>query len=193
MKNEINKLAELKIPVTIFLIIIVSCIVALILYFIFPTFHSDIKFITLLFGGASGIYSAFYIGKTLELNIERDRIAKSFEFIQRLDCEQYNTVRRFLNHDIVNITSNQLYEKIVENVELDNAIAYVFNNLDDMAIALRAGYLDEDILFDSLSPIVHFWCQKLEPYFIKLREEKNDKTIYSFIQRLYNDWNKRKV
>ncbi len=74
-----------------------------------------------------------------------------------LNRPEFTDVRKFFEREVEgheDISAAELFNKIDQNRQLENAAAIVMGILEDMSIAIQHNYVDEDILYTSLFTIV---------------------------------------
>jgi len=85
MKRKIGQILQFNVAIPFWLILAMGVGVAIAIYFVAPKYREDVKFITVVIGGATAIYSAYYVGAGLRLNIERQKQEASFEILSLLN------------------------------------------------------------------------------------------------------------
>ena len=88
-KARIDRLLTLVIPIPLWAAILVVTLIILLAYFLAPNARNQLQFVALTLGASSAIYSAYYVGATLRLGIERDRKNKSFEILNGLNRPEF--------------------------------------------------------------------------------------------------------
>jgi hypothetical protein len=190
MKKRVDQILQFKVTIPLWFILTVAAGVVIAAYFIAPGHREDIKFITILIGGMAGIYSAYYVGAGLRLNVERQKQQASFEILSLLNRPEFVEVRHFIEKEVEgheSLSAADLYQKIVSNPKLDNAVATVMGILEDAAIAIQHDFVCENILHCSLCAIVQRNFRGLRGY-IELVRKNVSPTYYVEVQRLYGAW-----
>jgi hypothetical protein len=77
--KQIGELFTFKLRITIAIIVALSGLSLIPAYLLFPVHRDTIKFAAQIIAACAAIYSAFYIGTALKVNIARDKIGKSIE------------------------------------------------------------------------------------------------------------------
>lgn len=176
--------------------IIVLAVLALAAAFLIkPTLREEIKFAATLFGGTAAIYSAYYVGVGLRLKIEREKQQASFDLLDMLNKPEFVAVRSLLDKEVGDhrkISEDALYEKIMASRDLDAAVTTVLGILEDTAIAIQNDFVDEDILYASMSEIVKKNQTGLRGYIVKLRESSGVPLYFVELDKLAKAWREGK-
>jgi hypothetical protein len=99
-KKKVGEIFRINLSIPLCLLITAGVVIILIMYFTTAQYRDHVKFITLLLGGASAIYSAYYVGAALRLNVERDKQRASFELLELLNRPEFVDVRNFLEKEV---------------------------------------------------------------------------------------------
>jgi len=190
-KKIVGELLRLNVSVPLWFILIAGVLVFLISYLYSPAYREQIKFAAALFGAAAAIYSAYYVGAALRLQVSRNRQKASFEIIGLLNRPEFVEVRNFLEHGVEGhekLSAEDLFSKIDKDEKLDNAVTVVAGILEDMSIAIQVDYVEEDILYTSLVSIVHRNWSGLRGWLEQLRQKRCDPVIGIELQKLAASW-----
>lgn len=180
---------NISIPLSIFLIIGVALVV--IFYFAAKQYREDVKFLTLLLGGAAAIYSAYYVGAALRLNVERQKQQASFEILSLLNRPEFVEVRYFLENEVSaheTLSDSDLYEKIAQNTKLDNSVTIVLGTFEDASIAIQQDFVSEDMLYLSIADMVKLNHRGLRGYIEQLRKHRGIASYFVEFEQLCNAW-----
>jgi hypothetical protein len=177
-------------------LIIAGCAAVLLIIYLFAKHQRDhVKFVGAVIGGSAAIYSAYYVGAALRTRIERDRQDSTFRILDSVTKSEFLEVRNFLEKEVEdheNQSSADLYKKISENRDLDNAITLVFNTFERIAIGIKYDVLDEDILYEDLVLVVDKNYSSLRGYIDQLRKVKNNTLYFCEFEKLAAAWHKGK-
>ncbi len=186
-------LIEFKIRISIGLLLGLLTLLFVFLFAKYPLLRDTITFTASAIGAALGIYGAYYTATGLSLKIRHDRVSRAFEFLEQTNRIEFTQALAFVEQINVEDKPDEKY-KALRSDGKDAQVRFLLNMLEDIAIAVRTGYADEEVLFSSLSGIVDRSYNKLTFYIKRLREEFKDKddTIYCEIQKLVSLWNKRR-
>ena len=190
-KKEIGQILKLNVNISLWIIVIIAIVVTIASYFYFPNHHDDVKFIATVIGGAAAIYTAYYAGTALRQQIERQRQQASFEILSLLNRPEFVEVRKFIATEVKNpdqISDTDLYQKIINNVKLLNAVTVVLGILEDTSIAIQTGYADEDCLYQSIYQIARINFRGFKGYIDQVRIQEHDSMFYIELERLCNSW-----
>ena len=140
------------------------------------------------------LYTAYYASETLKTQIDRDKVAKAFEFTGHLDDIDIVRIRVFVEHNIdhKHLTQDQVYDLIIKDREVLTAIIKLLGLLEDVSIAAQYGYIDETVAHESLVYIVNWAYNKLGVYISERRRITEDKTLYMTLEKLANSWKNKK-
>jgi hypothetical protein len=182
-QKETGELLRVNVPISISLVISAGILAVLIAYVKAPQYREDIRFVTVVLGGAAAIFSAYYVGIALRVKIARDKQEASFSLMEGFDKPEFVKVRSFLEKAIENhedLSSSAIFKKIDSDKQLDDAVTMVLNTLEKTSIGIQHGFMDEDILHQNLRGIVKRDYEALRGYIVQLRSSRND--IYYFIE-----------
>ena len=191
MKRKIGQILQFNVAIPFWLILAMGVGVAIAIYFVAPKYREDVKFITVVIGGATAIYSAYYVGAGLRLNIERQKQEASFEILSLLNRPEFVEVRQFLGKEVEGhekLSESDLYDKITSNTKLENAVSIVLGILEDASIAIQYEYVSETVLYTSISDLVRRNFRGLRGYINQARKQKSVPSAYLEVERLHNAW-----
>lgn len=160
-------------------------------YIFVPNARDSLAFATAVIGGAAVVYGASYAGISLRIGAIQARRAASFWVLERLHMTDLAEVRRLIDSKVrgaEEISRNELYEKITGNIETLTAVISTLGLWEDIAVGIRFGCLDEDVLFYSLSFLIPWHYDKMRPYIDEERTRSGDPYLFSEMQRLANSW-----
>ena len=127
----------------------------------------------------------------------RGAVQASFEILSLLNKPEFVDVRTFIEKNVKgheNLSAAVLYENIISNKELSNAVTVVLGVLEDASIAIQVDYVDEEILFLSLSEMTKRVCRGLRGYIEQIRKHSNTPEYYIEVEKMVKEWeNKRKL
>jgi len=190
-KKNIGEFLRVNVIISLWPVLVITVLVFLISYLYASAYRDEIKFVVILFGGAAAIYSAYYVGAALHMQVSRDRQKASFDILDLLNRPEFIDVRIFLEKECegnTKLSVEELFKKIEQQKELTNAVHIVMGILEDMSIAIQYEYVDEDILYLSLEALVRRNWFGLRGWVEQLRAEKNDSKLWIEIQKLADSW-----
>jgi len=183
--SRINRIGYLliNIRIRIAIIIYVAALALILFYLFFPGCRSEFSFITAVIGGASLLYSAYYVGVTAETAVKQLDITtrtaaeqinymtvlakkqKALDLMRDVQAAEMVTLRRLIEREVdtQKLGAKELYEKIRNDRDLLVAVGTCFGFWEDISIAIQHDTVDEKILYDSLRGCVkslkrtHFW------------------------------------
>ncbi len=192
------------------------CGLVLTLYFVGPRlfnvvdrvgWREDAKFVLAVVGGGVAFYSAWYAALSYRANADREderrasedreaearrdreRKCTSFDMLAALNQMDKVLIRRLID-DIKEkqLGSQQIYEAIKQDQALWKGVVSVLGELEDIAIAVRTGYADERVLFDSLAFMVKNMVDKLGGYIDMMRDQRRAPLLYIEVQEMARAW-----
>jgi hypothetical protein len=190
-KKKVGELLRLNVRIPLWFVLTVGVVSVFVAYFCAAAYRDQIKFTAALLAAAAAIYSAYYVGAALRMQVSRDRQKASFEILSLLNRPEFVDVRNFLEKEVEghdSISAEALYTKIENNEKLDNAVTVVIGILEDMAVALQHDYVDEDILHESLVAIVRRNWSGLRGWVEQIRKKRNEPEIAIELQKLAASW-----
>lgn len=195
MSKPIGEIFNFSIRVRILGLLVLGAIVLITIYFCLPSLQEHLKYVAAILGGAAAIYSAYYVGDALRLQVVHRRQAASFEILALLNRPEFAEVRNFVGSELEGheeVPETKLYEMIISNSDLDNSVTIVLGILEDMSIAIQCDFVDEDILYKSLVCIVKRNFDALQGYIHQLRKRRNDPVYFVELAKLYNSWDSKR-
>jgi hypothetical protein len=156
-----------------------------------PHDRETIRFVAILIGGGSAIYSAYYSGAGLRSRIAQEKVTHAQEFIDSVYDVGLTEFRIKLGKDFDSnkIPPEEQYSKISENDETVAAVRISFNLFESLSIAIQHGYADEIIAQKALGFIICNMFRQFTPYIETVRTRNNNSQIYCEVEKLYNAWN----
>jgi hypothetical protein len=190
-KRRVGQLLQINVTIPLWFVLVAGVIAFILSYLFAPTYRDQIKFGAALLAAGAAIYSAYYVGAALRMQVERDRQKASFEILGLLNRPEFVAVRCFLEKEVEghdSISAEGLYAKVEADEKLDNAVTMVIGILEDMAVALQHDYVDEDILYMSLVVIVRRNWAGLRGWVEQIRKQRNEPEIGIEMQKLATSW-----
>jgi len=194
MRKTLGSLLRVNLSFPLSLVIVVIALSLVLAFAFFPARGEVIKFIAAIVAGSCGVYSAYYVGAGLRLKLDRDKRQASFEILSLLNRPEFAQLRGFLDAKVErhsDISEVEIYNSIVEDAKLGDAVTVVLGILEDASIAIQQEYVDEDILYMSISQIVFRNHKGLTGYINQLRKHMNNVTYYIEFQRLAVSWEQK--
>jgi hypothetical protein len=191
MKKRVGEILRINVSIPLWVGLTLGVVALLGTYLFKPDYRDHIKFAAALLGGAAAIYSAYYIGAALHLQVNRQRQQGSFDVLSLLNRPEFAKVRNFVETEVdghAALSATQLYEKVAGNKELDDAVTIVLGILEDASIAIQYDFIDENILCDSLDYIVKRSFHALRGYIEQLRRQRNEPLYFVELAKLCTSW-----
>ena len=162
------------------------------LFCFFPCIQSALTYSMAVIAALAVVFSGYYLAETAQITIQRDKVHRSFEFTRQLNQVDMASIRVFLDNELDHkvLSPNEFYEKIVadENEKLFTAVKVLLGIFEDASIAVQSDYVDERVLYRSLSFLVPWAAEKFHPYIEATRDKLGSKTLYSELDKLSTAW-----
>ncbi len=188
--DEPGVLFGLSLKVTIALVLILISLAVILLYIFIPSARGQIAFATAVVGGAAVVYAGYYAGVSVKLAREQAKKEHSFGMLETLNCLDMAGVRVLIENEVSNkdISPTDLYQKIIGDTELLRSIMSVFGFWEDISVGIQFGYLDEEVLFYSLSFLIPWHFDSLKHYIDEERQRINNPHLYIEMGKLADAW-----
>lgn len=163
-------------------------------YFYFSGSRNEIIFFISLLWGLGTIYAWYYAGETLKKTFEYNRLAKTFEFIQKFDQPHLLAGIMYIdkNFDVRCVTQKDIMTHMESNEELFASLKGILNLCEDISIAIQKWYIDEEVAYLSLAWLYHKYVTVFQPFIDEYRKKNWFNWIYIESQRLANSWKEGK-
>ena len=150
--------------------------------------RNSMEFAGAVIGGAGILFSAFY-GFLVAANASAvARRRRSLEIIDQLNKQEIVQTRVKLETAVKE--SSDPYGYLISKDELKADTYFYLGLLEDIALTIRSHVADEQVLYDSLSFVLHEIYKTFQPFIEGLRAAHGgDKTLYCEIERLSIRWN----
>ncbi|HSS19812.1 MAG TPA: DUF4760 domain-containing protein [Pyrinomonadaceae bacterium] len=194
-RKRVGQLLRLNLSIPLWLVVVSAAVLFLAAYWFARQQREGIKFFGAVVAVAGAIYSAYYVGAALRTRLDRDRQESTFRILDQIEKVEFVEVRNFLEKEVEdheNLSPADLYKKISQNKDLDNAITVVLNIFEKIAIGVRHDVLDEDILYEDLVLVVTKNYSALRGYLEQLRKIRNSPLYYCEFEKLATFWQKGK-
>jgi uncharacterized membrane protein YjgN (DUF898 family) len=184
-----GRLGQIKFDYGIFSIVILIGIIFVFLYFLFPTYREEWKFIAAIIGGLAALYTGYYVAATLRFTYVQERIQRSFEFNQKMQTVDYSKIRIAI-HKVIDrneLTDEQKFEEIEKNEDIKSAVVSMLNTFENISIAITYGYVSEELIYRAFAWIMPHYFYKLKAY-VDVSRKRDDKRIWKDVERLVDHW-----
>lgn len=188
--------------------------VATALYIAFEDIREEIIFVLSAFAGWGAVYSAYFVGETLKVQIEQknidlrqDRVNRSFAIKAEFDAPQLIEFRTKIEAMIQKIRrknadaddevcAQKLYEGIANDEAMLTAARSILNKMESASLAIQFGNADEMVLYRDLSVIIVNMYRDLE-FFVALRRSRkevyNADRAFLETEKLVTAWENKKL
>ena len=157
---------EVTVRITVAVIIVLLAAGFIVAYLVFddPSSRDKIVFIASVVGGAAAVYSAYYAGASLRLNLYRDKQGRAFEVLDSLNRSDTVSAAATIDRAIEAKSGTLTYELVTSDMTLYPAVKILLGIYEDLAIAASIGYADEGILYQSVHTTTVYYYDALKQY-----------------------------
>lgn len=177
-----------RITVAVIIVLLAAGFIAAYLVFDDPSSRDKIVFIASVIGGAAAVYSAYYAGASLRLNLYRDKQGRAFEVLDSLNRSDTVSAAATIDRAIEAKPGTLTYELITSDLTLYPAVKILLGIYEDLAIAASIGYADEGILYQSVHTTTVYYYDALKQYMDGVRKVKGSKEYYCELEKLVGRW-----
>lgn len=195
-KAKVTDVLRVNISIPLWVVLSIGAIVFLLLYFTAPQYREHLKFVGILLASMAAIYSAYYVGATLRVRIDQDKLARSFHSLEQLNLPHVVAGRKRIEklvEECAQLGPADLYDKIYADKRLLRDITAFLGSLEDIAIAISQGYVDEKVMYRSLCYIVTWNLDRMRSYIDEERKRSGDDRLFCEIECLARTWKERKL
>lgn len=183
-------------------------------YTFFKPVREEIIFILSALVGWGAVYSAYFVGETLrvqiaqkDMDLRQQRIDRSFDLKKEFDDPQLIEFRTKIESIVRTIReehkdadddtcSEVLYEKISKDPEMLIAARSILNKMEAASLAVQFGNADEEVLYRDLSVIIINTFRDLE-FFVAMRRAREDvrnaDRAFREAQKLVEAWEEERL
>ncbi|GAB1487967.1 hypothetical protein MASR2M8_04100 [Opitutaceae bacterium] len=150
--------------------------------------------------GSAALMSLLVAYQTLRLNIYKDQVKGTFEFLSRFDRAEEKKARNDL--DALFSRAGSLREYLFDDVpeprmrafnevitaEEKEAARTVMAFFEDVALAVRTGYASEAVMYRSLGPVAILYVNALRPYIEHVRQRDLDPLYFEDSMIMLRHW-----
>lgn len=211
MSSEKN-IGDLEVRFNIPLAVTFASVAALLIAFfiLFEQWREELIFASSIAAGAGTLYAAYFVSKTLQVQVHRDKVNKSMEFLNRFNNKELLDVRTFIKEEINsnNTPVEKLYEELnrANQEKLKNSVTLIFNEIEEISISIQKGITDEETICLALYAVVPELFGKFKYYIDATRsngsginstdegdlrdhnEKEKDKLVYCEFEKMANGW-----
>lgn len=149
---------------------------------------------------SAGALSMLLSFQQMHFTIHREGIKGTYEFLARYNTERFreqrSTVRSLfkVTGDLKECLHDQISQERKKGFlsamkpEHEEAAASLMSFFEDMALGIRAGYIDEVSAYRSLGPVTILYINGLRPYIENLQKERGDTIYYEDALLLLRHW-----
>ena len=182
---------SVKITVAAIVSTIAAALILLYVYYADTTLKEQLEFSAAVLGGAALVYAGYYAGASLHVSMRESRRDRAFAIIQDLNSIDMAKTRRFIEtkfKDRQSVTPADLYDRIMDDLELLGAITVLLGCFEDASIAIQENHADEKILYKSLCFLVPWANRELKDYIAEERNRGKGNDFYCEVQKLAAAW-----
>lgn len=174
-------------------IIFVGVIVGV--YFFLPAHKELATFIAIAVGAASAIVSAFYIAQSVYANVESEEMTRTMSLTSEWNTTSFFDSKKAVIGLIKPIADKSreerlriIQERIKDDDMLELNITNVLNYLEDLAVLVEKGFVNEDIIRELFQTNVIRYHDVFEPWIADLRNRRGSR-LYKGLESLCRKWN----
>ena len=156
-----------------------------------------LTFLTTAIGTTAGITSAFYVGQNIKLNTESKVLDITASYISRWSDPSFDPVRKaaYKIHEMLDVNQPSKNSDIIQNaldsdLDLKLNLLDALNFLEEMALCVRLGIIDEKTAFEFYRSIVQTYCSTFNIWIAKLRSDKKNDMLFRNLTDLCDAWKK---
>jgi hypothetical protein len=153
--------------------------------------------VSLAVAGVATAASAAWVALQLVLQAEQQRRAAAYEFLRQLNARELVGIRSIvLKSDTAGRSAPITFEEIGVGRRRRARVTQLLGVFEDIAVAIREGYADEDVLYRAIGPTVCFLRERMRPFIDGVREERRrlgdegSASYYSELDALADAWGK---
>lgn len=212
--RRLGKRSSKNIAIRVGMVTGVLFAIASVFYVLLPDFREEIIFVLSALAGWGAVYSAYFVGETLKVQIEQknmdlaqDRVNRSFAIKAEFDAPQLIEFRTKIEAMVQKIReeyagadsgvcAQKLYEGIADDPEMLTAARSILNKIESASLAIQFGNADERVLYRDLSMIVVNTYRNLESFVMSRRnreEVHNAHRAFRETEKLVTAWEKRRL
>ena len=195
LDKPVGELGEIPLKITVAVVLGVISTTLIILFVALNNFREEFKFVTAVIAGAGVIYAGYYTAASLRLSIEAKKREieakkreKAFDILFELNRIDMAEIRIRLEREMGNVPPNEQYDHIVKDAKVYAAIITLLGLYEDTAIAVKKGYVDEEVLFLSLGGLVPWTNKTFKAFIDGERTQFADDLLYTEMHDLASAW-----
>lgn len=148
------------------------------------------------FANIATIFGLFFLAwqvmiavKVSKMELDQKKKDRALQYIARWNDIDFNKLRRGVLVRFRQISHENLTEEL-KQIEADTAMKgdthFLLNYLEEVAIAINHGHTDFDISFLFFGPLCVQYFELINPYILRQREIKHDRSIWIEIEQYYH-------
>jgi hypothetical protein len=199
MTKDIESLIDLKLRfnVTVAVLLFLMGTIFIGLYFYFPDNRNNLVFCASVIAGMTAIYSAFYAGKSLQLQVKRDMLHRSFDLVEKYADKDFANLRQLFDLIKTNqIAADEVYQTIINDEKMHHPVISILGLFELIAISINKEYADEKTLYAAFKHKIPSTYKLLEHYIDGLRNARKSlpesQHIYCEFEELAKNWSNDK-
>jgi hypothetical protein len=182
---------EVIVRLTWGVVIPVAALAFIVAFHFLNDMRGEIKFAAAVVGGAAAIFSAYYAGIALYINLYRERQKRAYEIIYSFNNPDSVRARVAIDNELKKTSSDAIdFNAIVVDEEKHASVRHLLGVLEDLAIGVKSGYADEAVLFCALNYLVVKYYDALKMFIDAVRTTRNNKLLYTDLEGLAANWKK---
>jgi hypothetical protein len=167
----------------------------ILLYLFWASARDELRFVVAALATVGGVASAYYIGSGLRATAESEKLTRTFAYPARWGDPPWAPARKATAELLKECQGKPEAERLAAiqkalkaKPELERDIIAVLNYLEELALAVNLGVVDEQIVKRFYRSTVVRGYRALAPWVKTHRDERESETIWSEIEALYDTW-----
>ncbi|MGO9602526.1 MAG: DUF4760 domain-containing protein [Candidatus Binataceae bacterium] len=195
--KRVGRLFRLNIPISagIFGASLLLVLAFSFAFFEFPTYRDGITFVALAVTAAGGVAGAFYVGRSLSLQLEQQKQQEAFALMARFNSPEFFDIRKAVRAALEVFQKTKDAHEVSNLMKKDENLAAharsLLSFLEELAIAVRVGHVNEETTAVAFSGLVIRLWEAFQYWINEHRGDANRQDIWKELEILYGAWKKR--
>ena len=191
--RELGVLAEFRLRIGLFFVIAIVAVTLCTFYAVNKTYRAETAFCAAVAAGAAATYSAYYAGQSLRRNTRLTKMRNAYDLLAHIHTHESMQARTLFDRfEADAIKPRELHDTIVADQGLHRAVKTLLNAFEAIAIGVRAGYADEDIIYLNIGTLAPHVFRSFKPYVDQERRRYSDSGVFAEVENLIESWSRRK-
>ena len=193
MKRKPGTLGQITIRLSIGVLLALLAGIATLLFGVFPQYRDIITFGAAAAGAAITLFGGYYAALAYTTKLDQDKASHSFRLLEGTNTKEFTDALVYVHGLESDAQSDATkYENLIKNQQTLTSIKLMLNFLEDIAIAIKQDFVDEDVIYLSLGTVIPNAFNRLKFFIDRERERYDDKRVYEELEYLVDSWKPRK-